>query len=114
MSEEKIIVMDFDEHQAMLYEVRPGWNFIDCAGDSNLQKHYLEDGLVKDDYQAWNEGVLTDHCLELLNDTGLDVENVIIKYSYEHRRYEIEIVERIGIQLSGSGLEIPVSSFSCR
>ena len=99
MEKELIILVWLDEHQAMLCETMSGWNVVDCAEDNYFKQIYLHQNFTIEDFQAWNKGLLTEHCLELLNDTGLveKVEDVIIKYCNHNRQYEIEIVERIAI-----------------
>lgn len=93
--EKRFVAIEFDDHEAMLYEVKPGWIFIDCAGDVFLQARYWEQSLTSNDISDWKAGDVNEHCRELLADTGVEIENVQIKYSHEHRKYEVEISERV-------------------
>lgn len=92
----QVIFVELGEHEAALRELKMGWYMMDCQGDEQLKGLYLEQGLTVDDMLAWRDGVVTDRFWELLNDIGgADANDVIVKYSREHRRYEIEVVERI-------------------
>jgi hypothetical protein len=90
---QQFILINLDEHQARIYDTRPGWNLLDCTGDIRLKQRYLKEELSKEDIEAWREGVVTEHCRELLMDIGASDTDVRIEYRRENRQYEIEVVE---------------------
>jgi hypothetical protein len=94
------VFIDLDEHLARVCDLMPGWCMVDCTGDVLYQQLYLEQNLTTDDMQEWVGGMVTEHCQELLNDVDVEVADVRIRYSQEHRRYEVYVPERIAIELS--------------
>jgi hypothetical protein len=60
---QQFILINLDEHQARIYDTRPGWNLLDCTGDIRLKQHYLKEELSEVETQAWCDGVVTEHSL---------------------------------------------------
>lgn len=107
------IFINFDEHQAGIYDTKPGWNLLDCTGDELLKGLYLEQELSDEDRLAWCDGVITGHCREALEGIGgLDANDVKIEFSRDNRRYEIEVTEKVSFVFLNPNIPISANQFA--
>jgi hypothetical protein len=86
------IFIELDEHQAAINELRQGWNLLDYNGDVWLKRLYLIQELVEEDFQGWLDGLVTDHCREVLEGIGCAENNEVkISYNRDNGQHEIEV-----------------------
>lgn len=92
---ELVIWIYLYEEQAFLNGRKPGWNAMDCHGDTQIKESFLKYELEEIDLENYCIGIITDHCKEVIDQIGgLDQNCVDIFFNRDTRQYQIDVVER--------------------
>ncbi len=91
---ELLILIYLYEDQARKIEVKPGWNYLNCFGDVELKRWYLEYELTENDLESYCEGLVTGNCKEKIDDIGgFGINKIDIFFNKEARQYQIDVGE---------------------